>query len=115
VQALLGLNDPDAICDHYLTYGCRMVLLSLGSDGCLAATAEGRRRVAARKVKAVDATGAGDTFDGTFLAEYLRGGDVFEAAAYGNSAAALAVQGYGAVAPMPRRSAVEAFLAEGAR
>jgi 2-dehydro-3-deoxygluconokinase len=111
-QALTGLDDPDTVCDLYLGYGCRMVLLSLGSKGCVAATAEDRRHIPARKVKAVDATGAGDTFDGTFLAEYLRSGDVFQAATYGNAAAALAVRGYGAVAPMPRRPAVAAFLAE---
>ena len=88
-----------------------MVLLTLGSEGCLAATPDARQRIAGRKVKAVDATGAGDTFDGSFFAEYLRTGDVFRAAAYANAAAALATQGYGAVAPMPRRAEVEAFLA----
>ena len=110
-KALTGLDDPDRICDQYLGYGCGMVLLTLGSEGCLAATPDARQRIAGRKVKAVDATGAGDTFDGSFLAEYLRTGDVFRAAAYANAAAALATQGYGAVAPMPRRAEVEAFLA----
>ena len=110
-KTLTGLDDPDRICDQYLGYGCGMVLLTLGSEGCLAATPDARERIAGRKVKAVDATGAGDTFDGSFLAEYLRTGDVFRAAAYANAAAALATQGYGAVAPMPRRAEVEAFLA----
>ncbi len=110
-KALTGLEDPDRICDHYLGYGCGMVLLTLGSEGCIAATPDARQRIPARKVKAVDATGAGDTFDGSFLAEYLRTGDVFRAATYANAAAALATQGYSAVAPMPRRAEVEAFLA----
>ena len=34
----------------------------------------------------------------------------FEAAAYANAAAALSTQGYGAVAPMPRRDEVLAFM-----
>jgi 2-dehydro-3-deoxygluconokinase len=112
-RALTGLEDPDRICDLYLSYGCRMVLLTLGGEGCLAATPDARRRLPAHRVEAVDATGAGDTFDGAFLAEHLRtGGDVFRAAAYANAAAALATRGYGAVAPMPRRAEVEAFLGE---
>jgi 2-dehydro-3-deoxygluconokinase len=111
--ALTGLDDPDLVCDRYLGYGCRMVLLTLGAEGCLAATPDARRRLPGHRVAAVDATGAGDTFDGAFLAEHLRtGGDVFRAAAYANAAAALATRGHGAVAPMPRRAEVEAFLAE---
>jgi 2-dehydro-3-deoxygluconokinase len=61
-------------------------------------------------VKFVDATGAGDMFTGAFLAEYLRIGDPFAAGRYANVAAALSTEGYGAVAPMPRRAAVEAAL-----
>ena len=66
--------------------------------------------IPARPVEAIDATGAGDTFDGAFLAEWLAHGDPFGAAAYANAAAALSTLGQGAVAPMPRREAVEAFL-----
>lgn len=111
--ALTGLSEPDAIADHYLQLGCKVVALTLGADGVLVATAEGRRRIAARPVAAVDATGAGDTFDGAFLAEIVAGRDPFAAAAYANAAAALSTQGYGAVGPMPRRAEVEAFLAAG--
>ena len=59
----------------------------------------------------LDATGAGDAFDGAFLVEWLRTGDPFAAARYANVAAALKTLGFGAVAPMPRRADVEAALA----
>jgi len=107
---LIGVSDPDVIADHYLEGGAKVVALTLGQEGCLVATPDERRRVAGIKVKAVDATAAGDTFDGNFLAEYLRHGDPFEAARFANAAAALSTQGYGAVAPMPRREEVEAAL-----
>ncbi|MBN9011036.1 MAG: carbohydrate kinase family protein, partial [Rhizobiales bacterium] len=55
-------------------------------------------------------TGAGDMFDGAFLAEYLRTGDPFAAGHYANVAAALSTEGYGAVAPMPKRAMVEGAL-----
>ena len=107
---LTGLSDPDAICDHYLARGPRVVALTLGKEGCLVATPDGRRRVPGIRVDAVDATGAGDTFDGNFLAEYLRTGDPFAAALYANIAAALSTRGFGAVAPMPRREEVLAAM-----
>lgn len=109
---LTGHDDPDAICDFYLGLGAEIVALTLGADGTLVATQDERRRVAGRRVETVDATAAGDMFDGAFLAELVAGSDPFSAARYANAAAALSTQGYGAVAPMPRRTAVEAFLAE---
>jgi 2-dehydro-3-deoxygluconokinase len=109
---LTGLSDPDAIADYYLRLGPRVVALTLGKDGCLVATPGERRRVPGIRVDAVDATGAGDTFDGNFLAEYLRSGDPFGAALHANAAAALSTRGFGAVAPMPRREEVLAALQE---
>lgn len=109
-RQLAGLEDPDAIADFYLGLGARIVALTLGAQGCLVATGAERRRVPGIGVEAVDATGAGDTFDGNFLAEYLRTGDPFEAARYANAAAALSTTGYGAVTPMPMRADVEKAL-----
>ena len=107
---LTGLTAPDAIADFYLSLGAQVVALTLGADGTLVATPEARRTVPAFPVTAVDATGAGDCFDGAFLARLVAGDDPFAAARWANAAAALAVQGYGAVAPLPTRDAVEAFL-----
>ncbi len=110
--ALTGLDDPDAIVDFYLGLGPSVVALKLGSRGVLVATAGERRRIAGHTVAAVDATGAGDTFDGAFLARLVAGDGPFDAARYANAAAAVATQGYGAVAPIPTREAVASFLQE---
>lgn len=109
-RLLVGVEDPDAIADRYLSFGARIVALKLGSQGCLIATSEQRLRIPPHRVEAVDATGAGDTFDGAFLAEYLLTGEPFRAGLYANTAAALATQGYGAVDPMPRRDEIMAAL-----
>jgi 2-dehydro-3-deoxygluconokinase len=108
--ALTGLEDPDAIADFYLKLA-PLVLLKLGKDGSLVATRDGRTRIPGCTVKAVDATGAGDTFAGNFLARMLAGDAPEDAARYANAAAALATTGYGAVAPMPRPVAVRELLA----
>lgn len=108
---LTGLSEPDAIADFYLGLGARIVALTLGHEGSLVATPERRERLVPIKVEAIDATGAGDCYDGAFLAEYIRTGDAFAAGAYANVAAALSTQGFGAVAPLPRRADVEARMA----
>lgn len=111
-RQLLGKDlSADAICDFYLGQGAKIVALTLGADGALVATPERRQPIAARRVASLDATGAGDTFDGAFLTEWLRTGDPFRSGVYANAAAALSTLGQGAVAPMPKREAVEAFLA----
>lgn len=111
-ELLTGLTEPEAIADFYLGLGASVVALTLGSQGTLVATADRRERLAAYPVDAIDATGAGDTFDGAFLASLCAGADPFQAARYANAAAALSTLGYGAVGPMPRREAVLQFLAE---
>ena len=108
---LTGLSEPDAIADFYLRLGAKIVALTLGHEGSLVATPERRERLVPIKVEAIDATGAGDCYDGAFLAEDIRTGDAFAAGAYANVAAALSTQGFGAVAPLPRRAEVEARMA----
>ena len=110
-KELAGLADPDAIADFYLSLGARLVVVKLGKAGALVANAGRRERIAPFAVSAIDATGAGDCFDGAFLAEFVRTADPFAAARFANVAAALSTLGYGAVAPLPRRADVEAAIA----
>lgn len=109
-QQLTGLDRPEHICAYYLALGCSVVALTMGKNGTMVATNERLEVIPARPVEAVDATGAGDTFDGAFLAEWLVHRDPFKAAAYANAAAALSTLGKGAVAPIPKRNQVESFL-----
>lgn len=109
-RQLTGLHDRDAIADFYLSRGSSIVAMTLGKEGALVATHQERRIVPSITVNAIDATGAGDCFDGAFLAEWVRTGDPFAAASYATVAAALSTTGFGAVAPLPRREQVLAAL-----
>lgn len=109
-ETLTGRNDPTLIADFYLGLGPRIILVKLGAQGVFVVADGQARRIAGHTVKAVDATGAGDVFAGAFLAERTAGRDAFSAAAYANAAAALSTTDYGAVAPIPRRPAVDALL-----
>jgi 2-dehydro-3-deoxygluconokinase len=95
--------------------GAKTVFLKLGPDGVIVSDGSKRERLQGHKVKAVDATGAGDCFCGATLARLAAGDSIWEAARYANAAAALATTGYGAVQPLPRPEAVRALLASRAR
>jgi ribokinase len=59
--------------------GFEAVIVTLGARGALLATGEGARRIAPVTVEAVDTTGAGDAFIGSF-ARYLAAGLALDAA-----------------------------------
>ncbi len=107
---LTGVNDPEAIVDFFLDKGAASVVLKLGADGALVSDSRQRELIPAHSVEVVDATGAGDTFDGAFIAGVLRGRTVFDAARTANAAAALSTRDHGAVHPMPTRDEVDNFL-----
>ncbi|MCM2251276.1 MAG: sugar kinase [Ramlibacter sp.] len=110
VTALTGMADGGAVIDWGHAAGAAIVVLKLGADGAIASEGARRERIAGHPVSAVDATGAGDCFCGNLLARIAAGDDIFQAARHANAAAALAVQGFGAVAPLPRPDQVRALL-----
>jgi 2-dehydro-3-deoxygluconokinase len=111
MAALTGLTGADAIVDHCLRLGAGIVALKLGAAGALVADARRRFRLAPHPCRAVDATGAGDTFGGAFVARLLAGDDIEAAGRYAAVAAALSIEGYGAVEPIPQAARVRAALA----
>jgi 2-dehydro-3-deoxygluconokinase len=110
MTALTGLTQAQDIIGWSHAQGAAQVVLKLGTDGALASDGQAQRMVPGHKVSAVDATGAGDCFAGNLLARLSAGDSLWDATAYANAAAALSVQGYGAVAPLPRNEAVMNLL-----
>ncbi len=110
MKTLTGLEHPDEVLDWSHAHGARQVVLKLGADGAIVSDGQQRTRIAPQPVQAVDATGAGDCFAGNLLARLCRGDQLEQAARYANAAAALSVQGHGAVAPLPMPAAVRALL-----
>jgi 2-dehydro-3-deoxygluconokinase len=111
VTLLSGLSDPQAILSWSHDLGAKRVVLKMGVEGVLLSDRAQQSHIAPITVKAVDATGAGDCFAGNLLARLSLGDDLKTAARYANAAAALSVQGFGAVAPLPLPKAVHALLA----
>jgi sugar/nucleoside kinase (ribokinase family) len=65
-----------------------LVVVKLGKEGALAQRGNERFTSPALRVEAVDAVGAGDSFDAGFLHQYVRGADLTACLAAGNLAGA---------------------------
>ena len=72
-----------------------IVCLKNGSKGSRIYTRDGMTEVGVYKVKQADATGAGDCFDGAFLAGLCQGRSIEEAAKMGAAAGALNAAAFG--------------------
>ena len=76
VSTLTGLTDPDKMLDFYLAPGLQGRAAEDGRGGVpTSPPPDARVLIPAHKVEPVDATGAGDTFCGSFLARLLAGDD----------------------------------------
>lgn len=109
-RLLTGVEDPEAMVDAFLERGPRVVVLKMGDRGVLIGEKGRQTHVKAHAVEAVDASGAGDTFDGVFCSRLLEGAEPVEAARLAVIAAALTTTGLGAVGPIPRRTEVDALM-----
>ena len=107
---LSGRKSPDENLEWAHSLGAKTVFLKLGAEGVLVSDGRRRKKIPGLKVKAVDATGAGDCFCGATLARLAAGDSIWDAARYANAAAALATTGYGAVEPLPRPEAVHTLI-----
>lgn len=105
-RQLTGIDRPEDILSYYRNLGPEIVALTMGDNGVLVSFQDNVQHLPSPKVEAVDASGAGDCFDGAFLSRLIEGKTVTEAAAYATAAAALSVTGYGATKPIPTREAV---------
>ncbi|SFN53229.1 ribokinase [Streptomyces sp. cf124] len=104
-----GSPSPEDWARALLALGPRSVVVTLGAEGALVATAEGSARVAAVKVEAVDTTGAGDAFTAALAWRLGAGSAPAEAAAYAARVGAAAVTRAGAQVSFPTAEEVAAL------
>lgn len=92
-------------------HGVPHVIVTLGSDGCLAVSQERYVEVAPFPVDAVDSTGAGDAFVGALGVALARGDGLDEALRYAAATGALACRHFGAQQHSVRAAEVDELLA----
>ena len=104
--ALTGIpvEDEDSLRQaalRLLESGPQNVVLTLGSQGALIAFEGQTERIPSRSVKAVDATAAGDAFNGALAFGLAKGWPLPESVGWANSAASLSVTRLGAQPSLP--------------
>ena len=87
-------------------------IVTLGSAGAMAISADAGWQVGALPVRPVDTTGAGDTFAGVLAAFLDEGLDIPDALHRASVAAALSCEAIGAQSAQPTRSAIDGRLGE---
>ncbi|MDT0462581.1 ribokinase [Streptomyces gibsoniae] len=102
-------GSPEDWAAALLALGPRSVVVTLGAQGALVATAESMTRVPSVKVEAVDTTGAGDAFTAALAWRLGTGAPLPDAAAYAARVGAAAVTRPGAQESYPTAQEVEAL------
>jgi len=100
-RLLLGVDDSIEQMNRLQGAGVREIALTLGAGGCLVSDGGVCTRLPAPQAASiVDTSGAGDAFNGAYLATRLRGGSAVEAAESGLAVGSRVVTHVGAVVPM---------------
>ncbi|MEA4823930.1 MAG: ribokinase [Clostridiaceae bacterium] len=107
---LSGKTEAREILDALARLCPGIVVLTLGMRGAMAKARGIVYEEGIIPVRAVDTTGAGDTYTGYFLAEYAVSGDLARAMKLAAAASALEVTRPGAANSIPARAEVEAFM-----
>ncbi|MEA3497822.1 MAG: ribokinase [Campylobacterota bacterium] len=110
-EALTNQNDPELILSvMQKLYPKSRTILTLGKDGVIYAHNKKQIKLPALKVKAIDTTGAGDTFIGYFLAQLSQGSEIEKSIEMGIKASALCVTRKGAANSIPKLNEIEREL-----
>lgn len=120
-ELLTGLSDYRAAAEKLLEMGPSVVAVTLGGAGVYVASRSAAVHVPGFHADAVDTTGAGDSFWGGFLSQFVRLGkapeelfveDLIRFARFGNATAALCVQKRGGIPAIPWEKDVLELLGE---
>jgi ribokinase len=104
---LSGETDIRKAITWFHRQGCRQVVVTLGAEGITISDGENIDHFPARKVKAVDTTGAGDCFVGWLGASIAEGLPLRNAAQRAGVAASIKITRAGAQPGMPYRKEVD--------
>ena len=96
-QVLTGCDEPEAIVRSLANiYDNALIILKLDADGALVFDGKTATQIAPATNNLVDATGAGDSFAGAFLAHYLKSNSAVDAAKFATKVAAWVIEHLGA-------------------
>ncbi len=105
-------NEDDArkAAEALLARGVATVMVTMGENGVIIATAHGVKKVDAFDVDPVDTTAAGDVFNGALAVAIAEGSRLDKAVVFANAAAAMSVTKLGAQPSAPMRNEIDEFM-----
>ena len=106
-----GQDTPEKMADAFLSRGVGSVIVKLGAKGCLYKSAKETISLPACRIRAADATGAGDNFLAGFVSELLNGSSPEEALRFANACGGICTTAVGAGTALKSRAQVLDFLA----
>lgn len=109
-KAVIKKSDLPGAALALLAKGVKTVLITLGAQGVYIVTPEWEELIPAFSVKAIDATAAGDVFNGALAVALAEKKSLPEAVRFASAAAALSTTKMGAQPSIPFRNEVEDFL-----
>ncbi|MEO8756584.1 MAG: sugar kinase [Devosia sp.] len=98
--AIFGDVSPEAVAERYLSWGAEEVVVKNGAEPAYVASREASGWVAPQPgAVSLDPTGAGDSFNGAYLAARATGASPLEAAAAAHGTARIVIGHRGALVP----------------
>ena len=111
-KMIAGKEEPEEMADVFFQRGVKKVVIKLGKDGCYVRESKDSEGIVvpSYKVKAVDTTGAGDSFCSGFLSAYAKGNSFLECAQFANATGAHNVMAKGATTGIKSYEEIVEFM-----
>lgn len=95
---LSGKEEPEEMADVFLAMGVKTAVIKLGKKGCFIKNLDGEKHTIPTysKIKAVDTTGAGDSFVAGFITGLTKGWSLYECGKLANAVGTHCVMAAGA-------------------
>lgn len=109
---LSGKEEPEEIADVFISMGVKVVVIKLGKDGCFIKTDKGEKHLIPtyNDIKAVDTTGAGDSFVAGFLTGLAKGWGLYECGKFANAVGTHCVMAVGASTGIKNLEEIQKFM-----
>lgn len=111
-KLIAGKEKPEDIADVFLSKGAGLAVIKLGKDGCFIKSAKGEKHLIPTytDIKAVDATGAGDSFVAGFITGILQGWDLYKCGKFANAVGTHCVMAMGATTGIKSMQEILEFM-----
>jgi len=111
-KMIAGKEEPEEIADVFLSKGVKLAVIKLGKDGCFIKSKDGEKHLIPTytDIKAVDATGAGDSFVAGFLTGLIQGWDLYKCGRFANAVGTHCVMEVGATTGIKKMEDILEFM-----